>query len=144
MHRILLSTVVAAAVSYAFGGAFSLEFGNPSATHDPLAKNALLTVRAVGCANPALAKVSATAEGKVAGKRQSIPLTVTPLGTPGMHALKADLPKEGVWVLAVTGAAPDGRTASAIVPMGQNGPDRFGAKVMNGALPPEQLEARLK
>jgi hypothetical protein len=83
------------------GGGFWMEFGNPTASKDPKAKNAAILVRAVGCGNPAQAVVSGTAEGIVNGQRKSVPLKFIELSAPGVWALERNWPQEGAWVLDI-------------------------------------------
>src|SRR6185369_10830261 len=80
-------------------GGFYLQLGNPEASPEARKHNAVLTVLATGCHDPASAQLTATAIGIVNGERKSIPLTVNKLATPGMFALSQQWPKEGKWVL---------------------------------------------
>jgi hypothetical protein len=67
--------------------------------------------------------MTGTAEGIVNGSRQSVPLTLVPLRTPGVYAVRRQWP-EGRWVLSLTGTCP-GRNAEAgaVVPL--DGTNRF-------------------
>src|SRR5882762_235380 len=96
-----ISFAAALAVTSLIAGGFSIELGNPDANSDAKAKNSLVVVRAVGCHDPAKAKYSVTAEGKVDGKRQSIPLNLVALSQPGTYAIKGDVPSSGKWVLVI-------------------------------------------
>ena len=96
-----------------FGGGFWLEFGNPKASTDPKAKDAVLLVRPLGCHNPTRAAVTGTAEGVVNGRRQSVPLHIVALSSPGVYAVKREWPVEGSWVLAFT--ATEGELATGAV-----------------------------
>lgn len=90
MKIAMIALAVAAPV---LAGGLWLEFGNPSASSDPKAKDALAVVRATGCHEPEKALFSATAEGKVEGKRTSIPLEVVKLSTPGCTRSRARFPR---------------------------------------------------
>src|SRR5947208_16449564 len=92
------------ASTFAMAGGFDIEFGNPTANSDPKAKDTAVVVRATGCHNPEQAVFTATAEGKVDGKRQSIPLQVIALSTPGTYAVKKQWPDKGAWVLTFAGS----------------------------------------
>ncbi len=61
-----------------------------------------------------------TAEGLVDGKRRSLPLSIQKTNTPGVFAVRADLPEQGTWIVAVTIA--DGEaTATALVTLSRSG-----------------------
>ena len=101
------------------GPFFRLEIGPAVAdTSAGKVKNAVLLVRPLACDDAASVVVTGTAEGIVAGARQSVPLKLARLATPGVHAVSRQWP-EGRWVLNLTATCP-GRnaTASAIVPLG--------------------------
>jgi hypothetical protein len=125
------------------GGFFNLEFGNPSANSDPKAKDSLAVVRTVGCHAPEKARFTATAEGRVAGARRSIPLQLDALAQPGSYAVKGSVPKEGTWVLTVAASMDDRVIVSAIAPIANNTVDRKLAKTSYGALTAEQVSDAL-
>jgi hypothetical protein len=100
------------------GPSFRLEIGPPVASMGAgKVKNAVLLVRPLACDHAASVVVTGTAEGIVAGARQSIALKLQRLPTPGVHAVARQWP-EGRWVVTLTGTCP-GRnaTASALVPL---------------------------
>jgi len=125
-------------------GGIWLEFGNPTASSDPKAKDALALVRATGCHEPEKALFTATAEGKVDGKRQSIPLEVVGLSTRGLYALKGSVPKEGSWVIAVNSTLDGSFLVSAILPVSAKGADRTLAKTIRRPLNDDDLSAALR
>src|SRR6266508_1949900 len=86
-------------------GGFYLQLGNPEASTEARKANAVLTIKATGCADPASAQLTATAIGIVNGQRQTIPLQITRLSQPGMFALTQQWPKEGKWVIELVGKA---------------------------------------
>jgi hypothetical protein len=100
------------------GPSFRLEIGPPVASMGAgKVKNVVLLVRPLACDDPASVVVTATAEGIVAGARQSVTLTLQRLPTPGVHAVARQWP-DGRWVLTLTGTCPSrNATASALVPL---------------------------
>ena len=85
--------------SQLLAGGFYLQLGNPEASAEARKANAVLTIKATGCHDPATATLTATAVGMVNGKRESIPLQVTKLSEIGMFALSQQWPKDGKWVI---------------------------------------------
>jgi hypothetical protein len=137
-----LAVAFAVTASAVYGGGFWLEFGNPSASHDPAAKEAVLLVRALGCGEPAKARLTATAEGLVDGQRKSIPLEIAPLSTPGVWAVKRAWPQDGAWVLSFTAYEHD-RITSAVARVGPKGVESK-AERFNGRTPTSaEIEAAL-
>ena len=143
-----LAAVVAACLSSPNETAaqeFSLQVGLPIAGQSQSSKASLFVVRPGGCADPASARITATAEGVVNGRRRSMPLTLSPLPTPGVHAL----PKEwtsagGVWVVSLVGTCA-GKTAGALVPV-ERGPSfrRDAVKQLSHRATAEEIDASLK
>jgi hypothetical protein len=127
MKLLTSSALTLAIATAAYGGGYWLEFGNPSASKDPAAANAIALVRAVGCGEPSHSKVTATAEGLVSGDRKSLPLRVVELSSPGIYAIKGDLPAGGSWVLSVTGTYREA-VAGAIASVTSKGIERTTAK----------------
>ena len=79
----LLLLLSLACVNLAFAGGFWIELENPAVTDDPKAQDAVLIVHATLCQNtPVEALLTATAEGSVDGKPQSLPLEPLPLYNP--------------------------------------------------------------
>ena len=110
-----------------FGGGFWLQLGNPEASAEAQKSHAALTIKAVGCHDPATAQVTARAIGMVDGRRQSIPLTVTRLSGEGMFALSQQWPKEGRWVIELVGRNGEQFT-NTLAPADSKGVDRVHAK----------------
>jgi hypothetical protein len=148
-HRIgALATVLAAALATAppaWAQEFSLQVGLPIAGNSQPAKDSLLVVRPGGCADPASARITATAEGIVDGARRSMPLMLSPLATPGVHALpKKWTETSGVWVVNLVGTCA-GKTAGAIVPIDRKATFRRDAiKQLARRATPEEIDASLK
>lgn len=98
-----IATLMLACAGQMFAGGFWLQLGNPEANPVANKMGAVVTIKAVGCHDPAVAKVTATAVGVVNGERRSIPLELKPLGEPGSYALSQQWPKEGKWVIQLVG-----------------------------------------
>jgi len=131
--RILVAALAAVMFTLpAFAGGFWITLGNPEASSEARAMNAVLTLMPTGCGNPAEAKLTATAEGMVNGKRTSVPLSVKALSKPGLHAISKHWPAEGKWVIRVV-ASYEGSQTSVIVPFDGNAAVRKSAKFSQGA-----------
>jgi hypothetical protein len=100
-------------------------------------------IKAVGCHDPATAKVTATAIGVVNGERRTIPLELKPLGEPGAYALSQQWPKEGKWVIQVVGRNGELFT-NMLIGAGPGGIDRLHAKAEMKAFAPSDVDAMLK
>jgi hypothetical protein len=116
-----------ALASQLFAGGFLLQLGNPEASAEARKAGAVVTIKAAGCHDPATAQVTATAIGMVNGQRKTIALKVTPLSEPGMFALSQQWPKEGRWVIELTGRNGE-QFANILVAAGPDGLDRVHAK----------------
>jgi hypothetical protein len=125
-------------------GSLALQIGKPSTNPEAQAKNAVLIVRGYACVAPEKTTVSATAEGIVNGKHQSIPLKLIPLSGESTYALTRQWPTEGKWVITLVEANPrfDLRP-SAIVKVDGDAIDWAG--ITRSSTPPseEQIEAAL-
>jgi hypothetical protein len=123
---------------------FALQVGPPIAGAAPSVKKSLMVVRPSGCANPADARISATAEGLVGGARQSVPVELAALSTPGVHAVSKSWPNGGVWVVNLTGTCA-GKTAGALVSIGPDATyHRDRVQHLAHRATPEEIEASLK
>ncbi len=108
-------------------GGFALQIGKPSANPEARAKNAVLVVRGYACFAPDKTSISATAEGIVNAKRESIPLKLIPLSGESTYALTRQWPSAGKWVITVTEANPRFNSRpSAIVKVDGNAVDWAG------------------
>jgi len=124
-------------------GGFWLEVGNPEASPEARKAGAIVTVKAVGCHDPAAARVTATAIGAVNGERRTIPLKLTKLSEPGMYAISQQWPREGKWVIQLVGRNGEQFT-NTLVAAGGGGVDRLHAKLDNKAFAPSDIEAMLR
>jgi hypothetical protein len=147
-------TLIAAPVAVAIGlagqllaGGFYLQLGNPEANPEARKANAVLTVKATGCGEPAKARITATAISVVDGKRQEIPLKLVALSEPGTYALSQQWPSEGRWVIHLRGYERiEGTPAftNALISAGPGGIDRYHAKFDREQFTPAAIEAMLK
>jgi hypothetical protein len=126
------------------GQGFTLQVGPPVAGNVPLAKNSLFVVRPGDCPDPTTAQITARAEGLVSGARRTVPLTVTPLPTPGVHAVKKEWPDGGAWIVNVVVAC-GGKTNGALVRLGpKNSYQREGVKMVPHEPTQQEIDASLK
>lgn len=149
-HQIVLSVGVVSLLTAAGGASavaqdFALQVGPPIAGNAQPAKNSLFVVRPGGCADPASAQITATAEGIVNGARRSVPLKLSVLPTPGVHAVPKYWPNGGVWIVNLVGMCA-GKTAGAIVTVvGPNAEYRREAvKHLPHPATPSEIDASLK
>jgi len=143
---IVIATPVTAMLAIAgqlFAGGFWLQLGNPEASAEARKVNAVVTIKAVGCHNPAEAKVSATAIGMVDGQRRSIELKLDKLSEPGAYALSQQWPKEGKWVIELVGKN-DEQFTNTLLSAGPQGLDRLHAKANMKAFQPADVDELLK
>ena len=98
------------AVSASAGTMFRVEIGSPVALgvnkfFKKTDKKLIVAVRAVVCQDLATVRITGTAEGLVAGKRQSLPVTLTAVEpAEAVYAIHQQWPEEGAWVLHLKGA----------------------------------------
>jgi hypothetical protein len=115
----VVALLVLTPVPAALAGGFYIVVERPAAGSNPKLKDAVMVARPHGCIDPAMATLSATAEGLVGGQRRSVPVRLTTV-SPGVYAVKRQWPKEGVWLLAFTSTL-DRLTCSRLVPLGPKG-----------------------
>lgn len=118
--------------SPALAGGFQLALETPKQAGNPQSSDAVLIARTFGCHQPADAKLIASAEGIVNGRRQSIPVELRSIGS-GVYAVRQQWPSEGTWVLALSGAY-NGMTCSVLVELGPNGKVLPGTRLEEGSL----------
>jgi hypothetical protein len=112
-------TALALAAPIAMAGGFYISIEPAPPGSKALPKDAALVLRVGGCIKPADARVSATAEGLVNGKRRTVTLQLKSI-SPGVYTLSRQWPAEGVWVLAITGTV-EKLTCGRLVELGPNG-----------------------
>lgn len=126
-----LSAIALLAVAPAvLAGGFQLSVEAQNASSPGHLKDAALIVRTFGCHTPADANITATAEGLVDGKRQSVKLDLEPNAT-GVYAIKKQWPSQGAWVVYISGAY-NGMTCSLLVELGPNGSVRPETRLAEG------------
>jgi hypothetical protein len=113
-----LAAVLIAVVATAYAGGFFLTIHAPSPTDG--VQDAVLTVEAQGCSDYSHAAITGRAEGLVAGKRQSLPVTLAPANKPGMYTVRQQWPADGKWVLVLS-AESQGRHTYTIVELAPDG-----------------------
>ena len=143
---LLAAAFTLSSASAAFAGGFRINIEAPVSSDAELSGASLL-IRTDGCHQPWDAEVSATAEGVVNGKRQSIKLALTRTSR-GVYAIKKQWASKGVWVVAITGHY-NGITSSALVEMGSNGTvritrdNRVAARTVQRTLTSQDIDAAL-
>lgn len=138
-----LVITLCAAMSLIAGG-FALQLGKPSTNPEAQAKNAVLVVRGYSCQAPEKTTISATVEGIVNGKHQSIPLKLVPLSGQSTYAVTRQWPTEGRWVITVVEANPRFNSRpSAIVQVDGNSINWAGITRFSEPPSTEQIQAAL-
>lgn len=115
----LMLLIGAAAASAAQAGEFFIRVEAPSEWKDRRIKDAILVVRAYASGEPTSARIIATAEGLVEGKRQTIHLKVAPASS-GVYSIRKEWPSQGIWVVAIQGMQ-QGIVCSKLVELGPDG-----------------------
>ena len=141
--RKTIVTLMLACAGQMFAGGFWLQVGNPEANPAAGKMGAVATIKAVGCHDPATAKVTATAVGVVNGERRTIPLELKALGEPGTWALAQQWPQEGKWVIQLVGRNGEQFT-NTLIGAGPGGIDRLHARAEMKAFAPSDVDAMLK
>ena len=141
--RKTIVTLMLACAGQMFAGGFWLQLGNPEANPEPGKMGAVVIIKAVGCHDPATAKVTATAVGVVNGERRTIPLELKPLGEPGAYSLSQQWPKEGKWVIQLVGRN-DEQFTNTLIGAGPGGIDRLHARADMKAFAASDVDAMLK
>jgi len=127
-----------------FAGGFFLQLGNPDASPEARKLNAVLTIKAAGCHDPATSRLTATAVGFVNGRRQEIALTVHRLSEPGFYAITQQWPREGKWVIRLEAKNDAGQFTNSLVPFGPNGVDRYHEKANMKSFTDADVDSMLK
>ena len=141
MVRFSIAALATAALAVA--GAFTFTIGSPVASQDFRAKGAAFVFRTEGCAEPAKAKLSGTAEGLLKGARQSVALQIAAMSKPGVYAVYQNWPTEGEWVVNLKGTC-GGASAGGIIPVGPRGFVRESSKFFSRPATEAEIESSLK
>jgi hypothetical protein len=135
--------VACAVAALALAEGFTFTIGNPVASQDFRSKTAAFVFRTEGCANPAKAQISGTAEGIVRGARRSLALKVLATSKPGVYAVDQNWLAEGAWVVNLKGSC-DNANAGALVPIGPRGFMREFSKFFPRPATDAEIETSLK
>jgi hypothetical protein len=140
MQKAFLISLLAAVPLFA--GGFYLTLGNPEANPEARKLNAAIVVQAAGCHDPAAAEITATAVGLVNGERRTIPLKLTKLSQAGAFAVAQQWPREGKWVIEISGRNA-GMFTNTLVTAGPDGVDRLHARYAMKAFTPADIDSLL-
>jgi len=138
-----LGTTAYVVAAFALAQAFTFTIGSPVASQDYHTKSAAFVFRTDGCAEPAKAQISGTAEGLVKGVRRSVALRVMPASRPGVYAVFQNWPAEGEWVVNLKGTCANA-SAGAIIPVGPKGFIRESSKFFARPATDAEIEASLR
>jgi hypothetical protein len=147
MRRLLITLLAAGfAAVPVFAGALTLQADDPRTNPEAMTKNAIVTAHITACHSPEKTAVTATAEGIVNGKRQTIPLKVIRLSEPGAFAVAQEWPREGTWTVKMIATNPDYKdyATSIVVPVGRNAASPASAKVFYHAATADEVGSVLK
>ena len=98
------------------------------------------TVEAQGCRDYSHARITGQAEGIVNGRRQSMPLELTPTGKPGTYTVRKQWPAEGKWILVFTGTSGDLHTYTLV----DLAADQWRPRLTMRPVTAEEIEAALR
>lgn len=122
---------------------FRLTVGSPIAGNAPHVKASLFVVRVDGCPEPARARIAGTAEGIVNDVRQTVPLALIGLSTPGVYAVNRGNWPAGTWIIHLV-ASYETLRAGALVPIGPQGFRREMTKFFPRAAAAVEVDAALQ
>jgi hypothetical protein len=134
---------VLALAAQLYAGGFYLQTSKPDDAEARKA-GAVLTVKVVGCHDPASAAVTATAIGYVSGQRRSIPLKINALSEAGTFAIAQQWPEEGRWVIRLDGRMKEGGVTTTLVKAGPAGVDFGEGKAEMRAFTADEVDAMLR
>jgi hypothetical protein len=104
-----------------FAGGFWVQVADPASNPEAMQNHAVLIAQTLACHFPTKSSITATAEGVVNGVRQTIPLKMIALSTPGAFALTRQWPEQGTWAIKIVATNPDDANyATAIVVPARN------------------------
>lgn len=125
-----------------FAGALTLQVDDIKTNPEARAQNAAVAVHTTACHSPEKTTVTAFAEGIANGQRQTIPLKVIHLSSPGAFAVAQQWPREGTWAVKMIATNPEYKDyATAIVVPIHN---KATAKVFYHAPSAEEIDSVLK
>lgn len=132
-----LAGAVAVAASLAWAGGMWVQVGNPAASPEATQLGAVLTVRAVGCHQPADMKISATAITKSNAGLKKTDLKLIPMKEAGLYAVRQEWSAGENTVLQFVGTD-RGYTTTSLVPANAAGIQRN--RVQSAMKPPSETE----
>jgi hypothetical protein len=137
--RKLALTVALAAVSVipALAGALIVDFESVSSNAEAAATGAVAVANVRSCIHPERITLTATAEGIVDGKRQSVTLRMIPLKGGGFGVL-TDWPTQGSWAIKIVATHPEYNYAPAVLVPVRTGKLEWAAAQHLRAVPSEQ------
>jgi hypothetical protein len=121
---------------------FKLTVASPIAGSMAEFKSAYFVVRADGCPAPAVAQITAKAEGVADGTRHSLTIRLGNMTQAGAYAVMGGWRPEGTWVVNLTARCKD-MTAGAIVPIGPKGFTRESTTFFSRAATPAEVDEAL-
>jgi hypothetical protein len=108
MRKTLIALIaVGIAALPAFAGALTLQVDELTSNKEAMAKKAAVVAHTTACHSPEKTTITATAEGIVNGKLQTIPLKVMNLSEPGVYAVAQEWPRQGLWTVRLVATNPD-------------------------------------
>lgn len=117
----LIAALSLAAVTTAIAGPPWIAIEYPVNPHDANTRNAYLTVRTYHHGDQMGFDISGTAEGLVAGNRQSARLDIRRLPQAGAYAVYWKKPAAGNWALVISTSRDGSHMASALVEVNSQG-----------------------
>ena len=142
---LLSALALVASVAIADAATFRLEVGPPVAVGTQYkTKGALFAARPRGCTDLSAVQMTATAEGLVAGRRQSIPLKLVDLAD-GVRVVTSQWTVDGTWVVVLNAICSNPReTAAAVVRVPGFGMfSRDGMQILDHTATPKEIDAAL-
>jgi len=138
-----LGIAASAALAVVLAEGFTFTIGSPVASQEFHMKAAAFVFRTAGCADPAKAQISGTAEGLVKGARRSVALKVVAGARPGLYAVFQNWHPEGDWLVNLKGTCAN-ESAGAVVPIGPKGFIRESSKFFPRPATDTEIETSLK
>ena len=131
---------------FGFAGTLVLEAEDPGANPEAQTRHAVVVAHTSACQSPDKTIVTATAEGLVAGQRQTIPLKVIALSKAGTYAVAHEWPREGKWIVKLVATNPQypNYATAVTVPITGNRFSNTATKQFRHAPTPDEVNMALK